>query len=382
MLVDGWYESFTAWEAGDNQNESLFGEAGNDLLVSYDGRDTLDGGADNDELFALGDFAVMNGGSGSNDFYIASGEATMNGGTGMDAFMIYEGGATINGGGGENRIAINPEAFAEVNSGDGLIKIGDEVLSGTFYRENDSSSFCVVGDGWLAYNSGAYLDVWNVSNAGFTLRINGWTDGKYGISLSNDTSTGGEEFNPIVQLYDDPYNQLFVGVDNRIVDITKLREAEVYNRTALEQKEGSASNDIMNGTAGDQNFTGLAGKAQSGVDARSIEWLYGAAEVNKGIGDFSKFIREYTKTQSDIRFKTKPTDAQIQTVSDNIAKAVITDALAMNGIPSLTQIGSKDANTVATSFFKGDKAGWSGNMLFVGLGEGANDNPIPLKNIA
>jgi hypothetical protein len=101
-----------------------------------------------------------------------------------------------------------------------------------------------------------------------------------------------------------------------------------------------------------------------------VEWLYGAADVNKGIDPFSAFIRDYTAAQKVIRLGgANPSPTQLQTVSDNIAKAVIADALTLNGIPSLTQIGSKDANTVATAFFNGDTAGWSGNLLFAGLGD-------------
>jgi hypothetical protein len=38
-----------------------------------------------------------------------------------------------------------------------------------------------------------------------------------------------------------------------------------------------------------------AGVRQTGVDKGSIAWLYGAADVNKGVGAFSTFIREYSK---------------------------------------------------------------------------------------
>jgi trimeric autotransporter adhesin len=145
------------------------------------------------------------------------------------------------------------------------------------------------------------------------------------------------------------------------------RQTIIDMRTSIEAGIAYQGNMIKYGDI--YQYMADVSKNQSGVDARSIEWLYGASEVNKGVGDFSAFIRAYTRAQSDIRLKTNPTDAQLQTVSDNIAKAVIADALTLNGIPSLTQIGSKDANTVATGFFNGDAAGWSGNLMFAGLGD-------------
>jgi hypothetical protein len=111
-------------------------------------------------------------------------------------------------------------------------------------------------------------------------------------------------------------------------------------------------------------------KGQSGVDVASIAWLEGAADVNRGQGIASDFIREYTNQQKQIRLGQSVDAPQMQSISNAIAERVIADALssAINGIPDIASIGSRDANEVAAGFFNGDKAAWSGNILFLALG--------------
>lgn len=55
-------------------------------------------------------------------------------------------------------------------------------------------------------------------------------------------------------------------------------------------------------------------------------WLQGARHINKGEGEYSDFIREYTATQYEIRFgQPLPADA-MQNASNEIAKAVVQDS--------------------------------------------------------
>jgi Ca2+-binding RTX toxin-like protein len=118
------------------------------------------------------------------------------------------------------------------------------------------------------------------------------------------------------------------------------------------------------------DYIANVGIGQAGVDPASIAWLKGAAEVNRGEGTASVFIRKYTEVQQQIRLGKTPTAAEMQATSNKIAKNVIEDALSIdvNGIPSLTSIAEDDANNAASDFFNGDKAGWSGNVLFLVLG--------------
>lgn len=105
--------------------------------------------------------------------------------------------------------------------------------------------------------------------------------------------------------------------------------------------------------------------------------MKGAKEINADNGPFSDFIRNYTKQQYELRFGETPSHEQVQQASDAIATAVIDDILNLNPdhpnpthtFPTLEALGKYDAEKAAAVLFKGDTAGWSGNLLLLALGD-------------
>lgn len=59
----------------------------------------------------------------------------------------------------------------------------------------------------------------------------------------------------------------------------------------------------------------------------------------------------------------------LDTVSNNVAKAVAQDILQNGVLPDLQQIGRIGAGKAINGYFHNDTAGWSGNPLFIFLGE-------------
>lgn len=106
-------------------------------------------------------------------------------------------------------------------------------------------------------------------------------------------------------------------------------------------------------------------------------WMKGAASAN---GDessmFAVLIRQYTKNQGLLRGYN--TDALMQTASNNVAFAAITQIIENQGvIPSISDIANDDATAVGQTLFstdEGDSAltfnsAWSGSLLFSFLGD-------------
>lgn len=111
-------------------------------------------------------------------------------------------------------------------------------------------------------------------------------------------------------------------------------------------------------------------------DANVITWLRGAAGVNRGTTTASDFIRAYTAAQIDARAGQSITPAQLQDASNSIATAVFNDIQSSNlELPSVHDIGEHDAQETIVSFsddgLPNDRAIWSGNLLFPGLGDGS-----------
>jgi Ca2+-binding RTX toxin-like protein len=97
-------------------------------------------------------------------------------------------------------------------------------------------------------------------------------------------------------------------------------------------------------------------------------WLNAAADVNQGVGEYSTFIREYTKQQYLLRTGNPIPDVQEQ--SNGIAEAVINDVLTNGRLPDLESLGFSDAGGVVGSLYGNvsDFSSWSGALLFVPLG--------------
>jgi len=109
----------------------------------------------------------------------------------------------------------------------------------------------------------------------------------------------------------------------------------------------------------------------SGVDPGAWLWLESARKINAGEGIFSTFIRAYTAEQYKIRFGNNMDPSAVQVASNEIAKVVILDAIKEKSWLSLNYIGTKDALKATKGAFNNDLSVWSGNFLFLGLGDGS-----------
>ncbi|WHO82591.1 calcium-binding protein [Rhizobium leguminosarum] len=110
------------------------------------------------------------------------------------------------------------------------------------------------------------------------------------------------------------------------------------------------------------------GQPEAEVDQAVLSWVNGAQQVNAGVGDFSYFIRQYSTAQYVLRFG-EASQTSLQVVSDAVARRVADDILATGELPSLAVIGSRDAGETIALYFNNDKGGWSGNSLFMFLGD-------------
>ena len=110
------------------------------------------------------------------------------------------------------------------------------------------------------------------------------------------------------------------------------------------------------------------GQADAGVDQAVLSWINGARQVNADVGDFSHFIRQYSTAQYVLRFG-EASQTSLQEISDKLAQKVALDILSSGVLPSLAAIGSRDAGEAVSGYFNGDKGGWSGNSLFMFLGD-------------
>lgn len=110
------------------------------------------------------------------------------------------------------------------------------------------------------------------------------------------------------------------------------------------------------------------GAPKVGVDAATWNWIKGATLVNEGSGSYSEFIRTYSAEQYSIRFG-QTSSVSLQDVSNAVADAVATDIIENSVLPTLHTIGEHDAGVSIAEYFNGDKAGWSGNPLFIFLGD-------------
>jgi len=120
------------------------------------------------------------------------------------------------------------------------------------------------------------------------------------------------------------------------------------------------------------------------ADGNVIAWFGAAAQTNRGIGGASDFIRSYTQAQLEIRSDDALPDVSstLQTASDAIADAVRLDIVSqstpINGVdyyalPTAHEIGEKDAIETLDSLsgFSSSPGIWSGNPLYLGLGDGS-----------
>lgn len=110
----------------------------------------------------------------------------------------------------------------------------------------------------------------------------------------------------------------------------------------------------------------------TGVDPKAWTFLRGVPEVNRGEGDYSNFIREYSKAQYIMRFGNalpeNELDAKVQDTSNGIAREILGDIISSGLLPTAETIATKDAQGAAIALFSMDQiGGWAGNLGFLFL---------------
>ena len=103
-------------------------------------------------------------------------------------------------------------------------------------------------------------------------------------------------------------------------------------------------------------------------ELETILWLQGAADVNENIGPYAEYIRTYTKIQYEYRYGVVLEEGVLQRASNELAASVLNTFLEDNIVPTLPLIENEDSTKIANVIFEGDKGGWAGNPLFLGLG--------------
>ncbi|MCP4090616.1 MAG: hypothetical protein GY746_12635, partial [Gammaproteobacteria bacterium] len=135
--------------------------------------------------------------------------------------------------------------------------------------------------------------------------------------------------------------------------------------------------DLINSENYDDAFRMAANWAEGGegVDATSILWFRGAADINQGVGPFSEFVRTYAAKQYDIRFGEELNNDQLQEISDLIMKVVLDHVIATKMVPPADYLAAVDGQLAAQQYFAGDQAASSASVLFLALG-----NSTPFYN--
>lgn len=108
-----------------------------------------------------------------------------------------------------------------------------------------------------------------------------------------------------------------------------------------------------------------------GLEENVWIWIGGASQVNSGTGYFADFIREYTRTQYELRYRITISDEELNIASNKIARNFIEDILE-GSTPSIEELGLIDAAPIAGDIFNqvfpSNYTPWSGTLLFPFLG--------------
>lgn len=117
-----------------------------------------------------------------------------------------------------------------------------------------------------------------------------------------------------------------------------------------------------------------AGVLAPGADAEVALWFTGASQVNAGQGASAAFIRAYTSAEIAERTGVAPDATAIQDASNAIGRAVFDRLFSpANGgvVPDLHTLGDRDLSAALQQAPTLTAAGWSGNLLFIMLGDGS-----------
>lgn len=160
------------------------------------------------------------------------------------------------------------------------------------------------------------------------------------------------------------------------------------SKETIDTSTGISQYDTLAGFADAEDWSGFYAKIYqytafwdddgNQVDSNVREWFRVASDANAGVGSSSKLIRDYTAAQVSIRLGGTLSEESLDNASDAIASSVWEFIREGDGeLPDLDRIATFDAHEVVTELqgegFDVDIEVWSGNLLFVGLG---NTNPF------
>ncbi len=119
-----------------------------------------------------------------------------------------------------------------------------------------------------------------------------------------------------------------------------------------------------------------------GVERSAWLWVQAAAQANGDDGSYGSYlIRNYTKAQVRLRYGAELADAKVNQASNNVARNVFKNILALGcETPTIYDIEKYDATAVGQDVFGGDNTAWSGTILFPYLGTGNFYEALVLKN--
>ena len=125
------------------------------------------------------------------------------------------------------------------------------------------------------------------------------------------------------------------------------------------------------------NIMGQPDVNGASADPMVREWFRAAAEANTGTGPAADLIRDYTAAQIFQRTGQVIDPQHMQDASNALAQALFIEYVLAGTLPTLENIAQTDKQEIIDSLnsngYAVDDAVWSGNLLFVGLGE---DGPL------
>lgn len=213
---------------GDDGNDKLFGQGGDDDLIGGRGNDHLDGGAGND---------LLDGGDGNDKLTGGDGDDVIDGGDGNDNIIAGSGLNTILAGRGNDKIATGDDADL-IEGGDGNDKVfsggGDDEIYG-----GDGKDVIKAGDG------NDYID----GGDGDDNMAGGAGDDTYVVSSSKDK---------VVEQADQGNDTVIANGSFSLTQLANVENIELTG-TSNSSATGNAGNNTLTGNDGANTLTGGAG---------------------------------------------------------------------------------------------------------------------------
>lgn len=213
---------------GDDGNDKLFGQAGDDDLIGGGGNDHLDGGAGND---------LLDGGDGNDKLTGGEGDDVIDGGDGNDNIIAGSGLNTVLAGRGNDKITAGDDADL-IEGGDGNDKVfsggGDDEIYG-----DDGKDVIKAGDG------NDYID----GGDGDDNMAGGAGDDTYVVSSSKDK---------VVEKAGQGNDTVITDGSFSLAKLANVENIELSG-TANSSATGNAGNNTLTGNDGANTLTGGAG---------------------------------------------------------------------------------------------------------------------------